>query len=326
MRASVHIIAALLLAGAASVVQPAQGDAAAGFPVRPIRVIVPFTAGGQADMFARLVAQKAGEALGQQLVVDNRAGAGGLVGTRTVADAAPDGYTLLSTSGAHTILPALRKDAYDVQRDFAGISMIYSAALVLVVPNTLNVKTVQELISLAKAKPGQINMASAGVGSGTHFAGEIFRHAAGIEVVHVPYKGIPEASNDIIAGRVQMFMMPLAPAAPLIKDGRMRALAVTTAKRTTVFPDLPTVDESGVKGYAHAPWAGMFAPAKTPRATIVRLNRAVTDALRLPETEKTMRTLAVEPTPTTPAETDRLVLEDAEKVRRAVKLAGIKTE
>jgi len=201
-----------------------KGDPAAGFPHRPIRVLVPFSPGGQPDVFARLIGQKMGEALGQQIVVDNRVGAGGMVGSRLVAEASPDGYTLLSISAAHTILPSVRKLPFDTRRDFAGVSMAYNAAYLLVVPTALSAKTTQDLIALAKSKPGQLNLASAGRGSGTHFAGEMFKHAAGIEVVHVPYKGIPEATNDLIAGRVQLFMAPLASSVPLIRDGRMRAL------------------------------------------------------------------------------------------------------
>jgi tripartite-type tricarboxylate transporter receptor subunit TctC len=313
-------------AGVTPAALPAQGDATAGFPTRPVRVIVPFTPGGQPDLFARLISQKVGEALGQQMVVDNRAGAGGLVGTQTVADANPDGYTLLSNSSSHTVLPAVRKAPYDVRRDFAGISMIYSGAYLLVVPNGSSAKTVPDLISLAKSRPGQLNFGSAGFGSGTHFAGEMFKSAAGIDVVHVPYKGIPEATNDLITGRVQMFMAPLAPATPLVKDGRMRALGVTSLKRTPVFPDIPTIDEAGLKGFRWDSWGGMFAPVKTPKAVIARLNRAVVDALRLPEVEKTMRALGVEPAPTTPEDLDRFVLQDVEKVRKIAQSAGLKPE
>jgi tripartite-type tricarboxylate transporter receptor subunit TctC len=326
MKAFSLIAISIAAAGVAPAALPAQGDATAGFPARPVRVIVPFTPGGQPDLFARLISQKVGEALGQQMVVDNRPGAGGLVGCKTVAEASPDGYTLLSNSSSHTILPAMRKAAYDARRDFAGISMIYNGAYLLVVPNGSSVKTVQDLISQAKARPGQLNFASAGVGSGTHFAGEMFKHAAGIDVVHVPYKGIPEATNDLITGRVQIFMAPLAPATPLVKDGRMRALGVTSLKRAAVFPDIPTIDESGLKDFRWDSWGGMFAPAKTPKAIIARLNRAVVDALRLPEVEKTMRALGVEPAPTTPENLDRFVVQDVEKVRKIAQLAGLKPE
>lgn len=301
-------------------------DSATGFPSRPIRVIVPFTPGGQPDIFARLVGQKVSESLGQQMIVDNRTGAGGMVGSKTVADANPDGYTLLSNSSSHTILPAVRKASYDVRRDFAGISMLYNAAYLLVVPTTSSAKTAQDLIALAKAKPGQLNLASAGLGSGTHFAGEMFKHAAGIEVVHVPYKGIPEATNDLIGGRVQLFMAPLASAAPLVRDGRMRAVGITSLKRASVFPDIPTISESGLKDFRWDSWGGMFAPAKTPRAIVDKLNRAVTAALRLPDVEKAMRALGAEPAPTTPAELDKFVVGDVAAVQKIATLAGLKPE
>ncbi len=306
---------------------PAQkADPAAGFPNRPVRVIVPFAPGGQPDVFARLVGQKMGESLGQQIVVDNRAGAGGMVGSRIVAEASPDGYTLLSISASHTILPAVRKLPFDTRRDFSGISMTYNTAYMLVVPTSLSAKTTQDLIALAKSRPGQLNLASAGQGSGTHFAGEMFKHAAAIEVVHVPYKGIPEATNDLIAGRVQLFMAPLASSVSLIRDGRMRALGVTSPKRSSVLPDIPTIAEAGLKDFRWNSWGAFFAPAKTPRAIIDKLNREMTGALRHPEVQKTMRNLGVDPAPTTPAELDRFVVQDLAMIAKLAKIADIQPE
>ena len=322
---SLLLAAACLVAG----MQPAlaqKGDAAAGFPERPIRVIVPFSPGGQPDIFARLIGQKMSESLGQQIVVDNRSGAGGMVGSKIVADASPDGHTLLSNSSSHTILPSVRKLPFDTARAFAGLSMTYSAAYLLVVPNTLAAKTTQDLIALAKAKPGQLNLASAGLGSGTHFAGEMLKQAAGIDVVHVPYKGIPEATNDLIAGRVQLFMAPLASSVSLIRDGRMRALGVTSPNRSNIFPDIPTIEEAGLKDFRWDSWGAIFAPAKTPRAVVDKLNREMTNALRHPEVQKTMRNLGVEPAPTTPAELDRFVVQDLAMVAKLAKLAGIPQE
>ncbi len=249
-----------------------------------------------------------------------------MVGSRIVAEASPDGYTLLSISASHTILPSVRKLPFDTRRDFAGISMAYNAAYLLVVPTTLSAKTTQDLIALAKSKPGQLNLASAGRGSGTHFAGEMFKHAAGIEVVHVPYKGIPEATNDLIAGRVQLFMAPLASSVPLIRDGRMRALGVTSPKRVSVLPDLPTIAEAGLKDFRWDSWGAIFAPAKTPRAVIDKLNREMTNALRHPEVQKTMRNLGAEPAPTTPTELDKFVVQDLAMVAKLAKLAGIQPE
>jgi tripartite-type tricarboxylate transporter receptor subunit TctC len=303
-----------------------KGDPAAGFPTRPIRIIVPFTPGGQPDIVSRMIGQKMTNALGQPIVVDNRAGAGGMIGSKIVAEANPDGYTLLSVSAAHSIGPSVRNLPYDTRRDFAGVSMLYNAAYLLVVPPSLAAKSVPELIALAKAKPGQLNLASAGRGSGTHFAGEYFKYAAGIDVVHVPFKGIPEALNDIMAGRVQLFMAPLASAVPLVRDGRMRALGVSSEKRVSVLADVPTIAESGLKGFRFDSWGATFAPARTPRAIIDKLNRAMVGALRDPDVVKRMQALGAEPAPTTPAELDKFVLQDIAAVHKIAELAGIKPE
>jgi tripartite-type tricarboxylate transporter receptor subunit TctC len=298
-------------------------DPAAGFPTRPIRIVVPFTPGGQPDIFSRLIGQKMTEALGHQIVVDNRPGAGGMIGSRIVAEANPDGYTLLSISAAHTILPSVRKLPFDTRRDFAGISMAYNAAYLLVVPPALGVKTMQQLIALAKAKPGQLNMASAGSGSGTHFAGEMFKAASGVEVVHVPFKGIPEATTDIMAGRVQLFMAPLASSVPLVRDGKLRALGISSPKRASVLPDVPTIAEAGLPGFRWDSWGAIFAPAKAPRPIINRLNREVTAALGHSDVQKQMRALGAEPAPTTPAELDRFVANELAVVAKLAKTAGI---
>jgi tripartite-type tricarboxylate transporter receptor subunit TctC len=221
----------------------------------------------------------------------------------------------------------VRKVPYDVRKDFSGVSMAYNAAYLLVVPPTLGVQNAKELIALARARPGQLNLASAGRGSGTHFAGEMFKHAAGIDVVHVPYKGIPEATTDLMAGRVQLFMAPLASSAQLVRDGRMRALGITSPGRNAVFPDVPTVAEAaGLPGFRWDSWGAIFAPAKTPRAVINQLNLAITNALRLPDVEKTMRSLGAEPAPTTPAELDKFILRELATVEKIAKLAGIQPE
>lgn len=326
MRSFTHAVAvaATCVAAGVPVTYCAQrADDARGFPSRPIRIVVPFTPGGQPDIFSRMIAQKAAEALGQQIVVDNRPGAGGMIGSRIVAEANPDGHTLLSISAAHTILPSVRTLPYDTRRDFAGVTMAYNAAYLLVVPPALGAKTVQELIALAKAKPGQLNLASAGAGSGTHFAGVMFQYAAGINVVHVPFRGIPEATNDIMANRVQLFMAPLASSVPLVRDGRLRALGVSSAKRVSVFSDVPTIAESGLPGFRWDSWGAIFAPAKTPRAIIDNLNREFTSALGQPDIQKQMRALGAEPAPTTPAELDKFVVEEIATVAKLAKMADI---
>jgi tripartite-type tricarboxylate transporter receptor subunit TctC len=302
------------------------GDPAAGFPSRPVRIIVPFTPGGQPDIFTRLVGPRLAESFKQQVVVDNRPGAGGMIGSRIVANATPDGHTLLSISGAHTIGPFVRKVPYDTQRDFAGVTVSYNAAYLLVVPPSFSAKTVKDLIALAKSRPGQLNFASAGTGSGTHFAGEMFKYSAEIDVVHVPFRGIPESLTDIIAGRVQFFMAPLGSSANLVRDGRIRALGVTTARRIAVLPDVPTIAESGLPGFQWDSWGAIFAPSKTPRAIINKWNREIRRAVAVPEIRKRMRAIGMEAAPTTPEELDWFVKEQMAIVAKLAKAAGLKPQ
>ncbi len=300
---------------------------AASFPNRPIRIVVGFTPGGQPDITARLIGPKLYESLKQQVVVDNRPGAGGVIGTKIVADATPDGYTLLSVSAAHVILPSVHSRlSYHPGQDFAGITMTATASYLLLVSPSSGAKTVQELIALARARPGQLNFSSAGTGSGTHFAGEMFKQSAHIDVVHVPYKGVFEALTDTMTGRVQFFMAPLASAAPLVKDGKLRALGVSSLTRVGIFPDVPTLAESGLPGFRWDSWAGILAPARTPRAIINKLNREITRILRLPEIQQRLRALGAEPAPTTPAEFDKLIAEQLVVVAGLAQKAGIKAQ
>lgn len=302
-------------------------DPAAGYPSRPVRIVVPFTPGGQPDIVVRLIAPKLAESLGQQFVVDNRPGAGSMIGSRIVASSAPDGYTLLSISAAHVVTPAVRANpGYDTLKDFAGVTMMANAAYYLVVPNSLEAKSVKELIALAKAKPGLLNFTSAGTGSGTHFGGEMFKAAAGIDIVHVPHKGIPEALTDTIAGRVHLFMAPFGASAGLVRDGKLRALAVTTLQRTRMNPDIPTIAESGLPGFRYDSWNALFAPAKTPRAIVDKLNREVARALKLPDVEQRMHAIGIEPVATTPAQLDQFVAAQLKQARALAQKAGIKPE
>ncbi len=299
-------------------------DAARGYPSRPIRVVIGFTPGGQPDIVMRLIAPRLGEALGQQLVVDNRPGAGGTVGTKIVVDAQPDGYTLLTASSSHAIAPAIyAKLPYDSLRDIAGITMTYSASYVLVAAPSLGVKSVQELVAMAKAKPGQLNFASAGTGSGMHFAGEVFKQATQIDALHVPYKGVPEALNDTIGGRVQFTMAPLGSSLGLVRDGRLRGLGVSSPKRVGVHPDLPTIAESGYPGFRWDSWGGLFAPAKTPRVIINKLNREVVRVLNDPDIHQRLSGLGMEVVPTTPEQLDKFVAEQLALVMQLAKQAGI---
>jgi tripartite-type tricarboxylate transporter receptor subunit TctC len=317
-------LAILLMSAAARL--PAQ-SAAGTFPLRPIRMVVGFTPGGQPDITARLLAPKLYEAFGQQVIVDNRTGAGGVVAAKIVADAAADGHTLLFVSSAHVAIPAVHaKLPYDTIRDFAGITLTSTACYVLVVPAALNARNAQELIALAKARPGQLNYGSGGTGSGAHFAAEMFKHTTGIDAVHVPYRGIPEALNDLISGRLQFFMSPLASAVSLVRDGKIRALAVTAKKRVAVYADVPTLAESGLAGYQWDSWSGLLAPAKTPRAIIDKLNREITNALNQPDLQQRLLSMGAEAAPNKPAEFDKLIAEQVAMTIKLARQAGIKPE
>ena len=322
MQRTAITVALLLASGGAIAAQSKTPE----FPTRPIRIVVGFTPGGQPDIFSRMIGVKLGEALGQPVVVDNRPGAGSAIGAKIVADATPDGQTLLSVSASHVISPVVRKLNYDPLKDFAGITQMYNASYLLVAAPALGVKNARDLIAMAKAKPGALNFGSAGTGSGTHFAAEVFKDAAKIDVVHVPYKGIPEAMNDTMTNRVQFFMAPLPSSAPLVRDGRLVALGVTSPKRVTMYPDVPTLAESGLPGFVFDSWGGLLAPAKTPRAIIDRLNREVTAALNSPDIQSRMRALGAEPAPSTPQAFDRKIAKELREIAAIAKRAGIKPQ
>lgn len=309
---------------ASSLAQKA-GDAA-GFPVKPIRMVVGFTAGGALpDITARLIGPKLLEAWNQQVVVENRPGAGGVIATDIVAKANPDGYTLLSASSGNATIPAIYSSLpFDTLKDFAGITLTSKGAFVLVVPATSAAKSVKELIALARARPGQLNFASAGTGSGTHFAAERFKELANINIVHVAYKGPAEAITDTIAGRVQFFMPPLGSAATLIKGGKLLAVAVSTRKRVAGYADIPTLAESGLPDYEWDAWSALLAPAKTPRAIIDKLNREITRILNLPDVQQRLTAIGVEAAPTTPAQFDKLLADQVALTTRLARTAGIK--
>ena len=293
------------------------------YPQRPIRIVVGFTPGGQPDLFSRLISPRLTDTLGQQVLVDNRPGAGGAIGAKIVADALPDGHTLLAVSAAHVIQPAVAKLAYDTLRDFAGVTKMFSSAYLLVVPVTAPYPTVRELLAAARARPGQVNFGSAGTGSGTHFAGEMFKDAARIDVTHVPYKGVPEALTDTLANRVQFFMAPLSSALSLVKEGRLRPLAVSTAKRASAVPDVPTVAEAAIPGFEFDSWGGLLAPAKTPRPVILRLNVEVAAALALPDVQARMRALGAEPETSTPEAFDAFVARQVALIAGLAARAGL---
>jgi len=312
---------ALALASVCSIAG-AQGTRAGDFPTRPIRIVIGFTPGGQPDIFSRLIAARLTEALGQNVLVDNRPGAGGTIGAKLVADAVPDGHTLLAVSAAHVIQPSISKLPYDTARDFAGVAKMFTSAYLLVVPNTLPVHSVRDLIALAQAKPGQLNFGSAGTGSGTHFAGEVLKESAKIDIVHIPFKGIPEALTDTIANRVQLFMAPLSSAISMVRDGKLRAIGVSTVVRASATPELPTIGET-LPGFEFDSWGGMVAPAKTSRAVIARLNTEIGRALMQPETLSRMRALGAEPAHSTPEAFDRFIQAQLALIASIAKRAGV---
>lgn len=319
--------AACLLLAASTAGLAQVTDAAKGYPSRPIRIVVPFTPGGQPDIVARLLAQRLTDSLGQQVIVDNRPGAGGMIGSRIVVSANADGHTLLSISAAHVVTPAVRANlGYNTIKDFAGVTLVYNAAYYLVVPTSLEVRTVKDLIALAKAKPGQLNFTSAGTGSATHFGGEMFKASAGINVVHVPHRGIPEALTDVMTGRVHLFMAPFGSTVGLIRDGKLRAIAVSSEQRTRMNPEIPTIAESGLPGFRYDSWGALFAPAKTPRVVIDKLNRAVAGALKHPEVVQRLHAIGIEPVPSTPAQLDKFVGEQLKVAADLAQRAGLKPE
>lgn len=294
------------------------------FPTRPIRLVIGFTPGGQPDIAARMIAPKVSELLGQQLVIDNRPGAGGVTGSRIVAEAQPDGYTLLVSSSSIAISPSVYANMpFDTMRDLSGITTAYYAAYVLAVTPSLAAKSLQDFVAMAKAKPGQLNFSSAGNGSGMHFAGEMVKQTLNIDIVHVPYKGVPEAITDTVGGRVQFTMAPLGSTIGLIREGKLRALAVSSPKRVAVHPDVPAVAELGYPGFRVDSWAGIFAPSKTPRALINRLNRDIVRVLNEAEIQQRFTALGMEAAPGTPEQLDKFLAAQIVLVAQLAKKAGI---
>jgi tripartite-type tricarboxylate transporter receptor subunit TctC len=277
MRKCAALLAIGLLLGLAS--QAVAQD----YPNRPVRLIIPFPPGGSNDVVGRLVANQLSEKLGHKVFVDNRGGAGGVLGTEAAANAAPDGYTLLVVSIAHAVNPALYKLNYDPIKSFAPISIMATGPNVLAVNPTLPVKSVKELVALAKEKPGQVDYASAGVGSFQHLGGELFKLVAGVNLQHVPYKGGGPAMQDVIAGHVKVMFSSLVQTTPFIHSGQLRALGVGGAKRNPVLPDVPTIQEAGVPGYVADNWWGIVAPAGTPQPIVERLYKDIQETLKSPE-------------------------------------------
>lgn len=323
-RAVIILAAALTILRAAAA--PAQTTGA--YPSRAVRIVVPFAAGGNVDLVARALAQRLTETLGQQILVDNRPGASGLVGTHLVAKSAPDGYTLLAMANTFAVVPSLMsKPGYDPLKDFAAISLTCRVPQVLVVNPALPVRSVKELIALAKARPGEISYASAGTGGTGHMAAELFTRHAGLKMLHVPYKGNAQAIVDVISGQVTMMFDQVSTAAPHVNAGKLRALAVTSLKRSPLFPKIPTIDESGMPGFEDITFNGLVAPAGTPREVLIRLNAEVAKAVRFAELHKRFLERGVELAASASPE-DFAAYIKAEFVKKAklAREAGIKVE
>jgi tripartite-type tricarboxylate transporter receptor subunit TctC len=297
--------------------------AAEKYPSKPIRVLVPFSAGSQTDILARWIGEKITDKSGQHVVVDNRPSAGGTIASQYVLGANPDGYTLMMVSTGHAGNATLySKLPYDTVKDFSGVTQVASVPNLLVVSPALGPKTLKDLIAYAKSRPGQINFSSAGVGSGTQVNGEMFKLAAGIEATHVPYKGAPEALNEAMAGRVHFAFSPILVAAGQVQAGRVLALAVSTAKRSAMFPNVPTVAEAGVPGFDYDQWYGLLASAKTPRPLIRTVNKEVVRVLNLPDIKERMLSQGATPAPTTPEEFDAFIRSEVKRFAKVLIAAG----
>jgi tripartite-type tricarboxylate transporter receptor subunit TctC len=320
-----HLSAAALVMVALASVTPVSAQS--NYPQKPIRMIVPFPAGGGTDILARLIGQRMSEALGQQIIVDNRAGAGGTIGTDVAAKAPADGYTIVLVSGSHAINPGLYpKLPYDTVNDFAPVTQIATSPGILVVHPALPVKSVRDLIALARSKPGQLNYASAGNGTPPHLAGELFKTMARVDMVHVPYKGNVPAFADMLAGLVSLSFPSMPSAVPHVKSGRLRALGVTTAKRSLAAPDIPTIAESGLPGYESTSWYGILAPARTPPAAVTRLHEVIVSILASADMKDKFAAQGLDPVASAPREFETVIKSEITKWAKVVKASGARPE
>lgn len=300
---------------------------AADYPQRPVRLVVPYSAGGSTDTVARIAGVRLSERIGQQVVIDNRTGAGTLIGTEIVQRASPDGYTLLMATPPLAVNPALYpKVSYVLERDFVAVTNVAGSSNLLVVHPSVAANTVSELVTLLKANPGKYTYGSSGVGGAGHLAMALFESMAGVQVAHVPYKGGAPAVVDLVAGRLNLMMANLTTAQPHIRAGKLRGLGVGKAKRSPLFPEMPTIAEAGVKGYEANNWNGVVAPTATPRAVIEKLHREIVATLQEPAIAERMAKAGLEPIGDTPAEFTRYLKAEAAKWGRLVKTAGIKAE
>jgi tripartite-type tricarboxylate transporter receptor subunit TctC len=300
---------------------------AADYPAKAIRLVVPFAPGGSNDIMARIVAQQFTESMKQQVVVDNRGGASGIIGTDIVAKAPPDGYTILMMSLTFAVNPSLYKSLpYRTEKDFTPVTLVASAPLMLVVNPSVPAKSLKDLIAYAKANPGKLNFGSGGPGTTPHLAGEMLKTMAGIQLMHIPYKGGGPALADLIGGQIQLMLENIPSTLPFVKGGKLRALAVSSLKRSALVPDLPTLDEAGLKGYEIVGWNGLFVPAGTPRAIVARVHAETLKALANPAVKERLVGMGADPVGNTPAEFAAFVHAEIGKWAKVVQAAGLKVE
>jgi len=317
-RSSFLLLAALLFAQLAS---------AQTWPTKPVKIVVPFTAGSATDILARTAGQKLQDMWGQPVVIDNRPGAGGTIGTGIVAKSPPDGYTLLVNSAAQAYNPAIYPSLpFDTAKEFIDVGAVAGQPNVLVVAPATGYKKTADLIAAAKQKPGELNYGSAGIGSGTHLNAEKFRLASGISAVHVPYKGTPEALTDTMTGRVTYFFSPISAALPNIREGKLVALAVSTAKRSSVLPNVPTIAESGLPGFDYNLWIGMFAPAGTPADIVDKIAKDLAKVMQLPDVKERLAGMGAEAMPMSQTEFTKFVNDEIADAAKVVKAADIKVQ
>ncbi len=319
---------AALFAGLVALTVSAVTEAADSYPSKPLRMVITFPAGGPSDVVVRLVTQRMTEEWGHPVIIDNRGGAGGIVGTEVVAHAPPDGYTfLVGTAGGMTINPALHaKLSYDPFRDFAPVGMLVMNPQILIAHPSMPAKTVRELVQYAKERPGQLNFGSAGSGTATHLGLELLKLSTGMQAVHVPYKGGAPALTDLVGGQIQLLWLSIPSVLPHVKSGRLRALAVSTLKRSASALEVPTVAESGYPGFEYANWNALFVPAATPQARIAKINARVVKALNEPEIAQKLVAQGADPAPGTPAELGRYMHTDHERWKKVISSAGIKPQ
>jgi tripartite-type tricarboxylate transporter receptor subunit TctC len=325
IRLKIFVFALAILANLAI---PIGANAADPYPTKPIKMIVGFNAGGATDIIARIVSQKLSESLGQVIVVENRPGATGIIGSEVVAKSPPDGYTLLMvTAGTHAINSSLYKDLpYDPVKDFVHINFIATAPNILIVNNSVPARNVKELINLAKGKPGQLTFASAGSGSTIHLSGEMFKSMANVDLTHIPYKGSSQAMTDLLGERVTMMFDSISSAVPRIKTNKVQPLAVTSAKRSLALPDVPTIAEAGVPGYESTAWFGVVAAANTPKEIVTKLNVEMNKVLAIPEVRERLLALGTEPVGGTPEQFTAHIKSEVIKWKKVIEDSGIKPD